>query len=68
MKAKETIGQWTARVNAIVGILKTEMDGGFLENTAKYKNESEELIYSCLRAVAVRIVTYIPDKEENNGS
>ena len=56
---KETIGQWTARVNAIVDILKIEMDGGFLEDTAKYKDSSKELIYSCLRAVAVQILALI---------
>ena len=56
MNNKE-LKRWTARVNAIVNILKCEMDGGFLEDTAKYKDSSEEYIYSCLRAVSVQILT-----------
>ncbi len=48
--------QWTAKVNAVVNILQCELDGGFLENTAKYKGASKQHIYSCLRAIASQII------------
>ncbi len=49
--------KWTNVVNAIVDVLKIEMEGGFLEDTTKYKDDSEETIYRCLRAVAVQIIS-----------
>lgn len=51
---------WTIAVNKIVDILKCELDGGFLEDTKKYDGDSKELIYSCLRAIAVQIIS-IPE-------
>jgi len=51
------IERWTKAVNEIVKILRCELDGGFLEDTKKYDGDSEELIYSCLRAIAVQIVS-----------
>jgi len=54
------IDDWTMTVNKIVNILKCELDGGFLEDTKKYDNAGEELIYSCLRAIASQILS-IPE-------
>ncbi len=65
---RETDEKQQALVNKVVDILKVEMDGGFLENTAKYKDKSEEIIYSCLRAVAVQIINELDKKEVNNVS
>ncbi len=56
---KETLEEWTVRVNTVIDILKIEMDGGFLENTAKYKGSSEETIYGCMRAIAVQILAQL---------
>ncbi len=55
---------WTKTVNAVVDILKIEMNGGFLENTAKYAGQSEDIIHSCLRAIAVQILALFPDIEK----
>lgn len=49
------VDDYTAVINRIVRTLYIEMDGGFLENTNKYINAETELIYSCLRAIAVQI-------------
>ena len=54
------IKEWTATVNEIVKVLRCELDGGFLEDTSKYKGADEEHIYSCLRAIAVQIIS-IPE-------
>lgn len=48
---------WTEVINEIVDILKYELEGGFLENTSKYKGEKDEIVYSCLRAIAVQILS-----------
>lgn len=55
-----TLRDWTTAVNGIVNVLKCELDGGFLEDTKKYDNDGEELIYSILRAIAVQILA-IPE-------
>ncbi len=59
---KQELSEWTESANAIVRILRREMDGGFLENTAKYGDSSDELIYGCLRAIATQILTLTRDK------
>ncbi|KKN73843.1 hypothetical protein LCGC14_0396450 [marine sediment metagenome] len=55
MVDKTPLDCYTQIINAIVKTLKVEMDGGFLEDTSKYIGKDEELIYSCMRAIAVQI-------------
>ena len=64
MSKIEELDEWTTTINKVVNVLRCELDGGFIEETNKYKDDTEEFLYSVLRAIAVQIYQVFEPKPD----